>query len=158
MSPAYTRLQITLHWIVVALIAFNFLSGDAMSEGYRRAVDAGTVGGPTPHAISGVLVLLLMVARMVIKARRGGAPTPLPGTTPAMHRAANIGHLAIYALVLLTALSGMLAWGADIRPFAEVHEVLKTILMVTLIGHVAFALYHQFVKKDGSLMRMVRPD
>lgn len=157
MSPAYTRLQIALHWIVAALIGFNFLIGDKMAEGYERALEAGTTGSPTPHTIIGMLTGLLIIVRMVIKKRRGGAPAPLPGTSPVMHMAANVGHLALYGIALLMVISGGLTWGAGIEAAAKPHEILTTILMVLVIGHVALALFHQFVKKDGSLSRMIRP-
>jgi cytochrome b561 len=36
----------------------------------------------------------------------------------------------------------------------EVHEALNVLLMLTLAGHVAAALWHHFVLKDDTLRRM----
>ena len=36
----------------------------------------------------------------------------------------------------------------------QVHEVLNAVLMLTLAGHVAVALWHHFVVKDDTLRRM----
>lgn len=155
-NPAYTGAQIALHWITALLIAMNFLIGDRMEAAYEAALKAGTVGGPKPHAIIGVLVLILVLARMAIKRRRG-APAPLAGETPLMHRAALLGHLAIYGVVILTVLSGIATWGIGLEGAAQPHETLTTVLMLLIFGHAAMALVHHFVMKDGAFMRMLRP-
>lgn len=156
MTAVYSRLQIWLHWIVAALIGLNLLMGDNMSAAYDAAVDAGTVGGPTPHAIIGVLAGVLIIWRMAIKLRSGPAPTA-PGTSPTMTKLVHLGHLALYLVALLTILSGMLTWGADISAAAGPHELLKTLLVVLILGHIAMALYHHFILKDGTLLRMKTP-
>lgn len=155
-SPAYTKRQIILHWIVALLILFNYITGDFMADAMRAAVNAGEKLGPTPHVIAGIAIVLLVLWRMAIKAKRG-APGPLPGESAAMNKMAHLGHLALYGVVILTVVSGGLAWGAGIRAAGEAHETLTTVLMVLVAGHVVMALYHQFVKRDGVLMRMIHP-
>lgn len=151
----YSRLQIALHWIVALLIGANFLLGDRMGEAYDAALRAGTVGGPAPHAILGVLAGILILWRMGIKLRSGPAPV-VAGTTPGMERLIHLGHLALYLVALLVIVSGMLTWGGNIEAAAAPHEVLKTVLVVLIGGHVVMALYHQFWLKDGTLARMLR--
>lgn len=155
-NPAYTTRQIILHWVVAALILFNFLTGDFMEAALRDAMQQGVSLGPTPHVIAGIIILALVLWRMAIKAKRG-APGPLPGESAQMNKLAHLGHLALYAVVILTVISGGLTWGAGLRAAADVHDVLTTLLMILVAGHVGMALYHQFVKRDGALMRMVHP-
>lgn len=155
MSAVYTRSQIILHWVVALLIAFNFLIGGRMAEAYRAAVEAGTVGGPTPHAIAGGLAGILIVWRMVIKLRRGGAPVA-PGVSAGMARMIHLGHLALYGVALLVIGSGIAAWGAGIEAAAMPHSVLTKLLLALIAGHVVMGLYHHLWLRDGTLLRMLR--
>lgn len=155
-NPAYSWIQIALHWVVAILVLFCFLTGDPMEEFARAARENGTAGGLTPHSGAGVSILLLTLIRMGLKARRG-APAALPGASPLMERLAHLGHLAIYAMILLVTASGIAGWMGGVPAAANAHGVLTNLFMFLVLGHAAFALFHQFVKKDGSLMRMVSP-
>lgn len=108
------------------------------------------------HVIGGVLVLAFALWRIVLRMKRGAPPAP--ETEPELlRRAAHWGHMALYALMVLVPLSGMAAWGGGIMAAGEVHETLKTALVVLILGHVAAALRHQFWLKDNLLARMKRP-
>jgi cytochrome b561 len=44
---------------------------------------------------------------------------------------------------------------ADHELFEEAHEVLSNVLIALVVVHVAAALYHHFVLRDGVLRRML---
>ena len=100
-----------------------------------------------------------------------------PGMTKMAQLAAHTGHWVLYALMLLIPVSGWLMSSAQGFPVVwfgvvplpdlvaknkELGELLKTVhvvlnyaLLIAVIGHIAAALHHQFVKKDGTLKRML---
>src|SRR5690606_24150350 len=103
---------------------------------------------------------------------------PLPAGMGRMSKlAAHAGHLTLYALMLLIPVSGWLmssAQGFQVVWFGvlplpdlvdknaelgsvlrQVHKYLNYALLVAVIGHVAAALQHHFVKKDTVLARML---
>ena len=63
-------------------------------------------------------------------------------------------HWGLYALMILLPVSGSVAWFLGVRDAAEVHEVMKTVMLVLIVLHVVGALYHQLVQKDGLMRRM----
>ena len=58
--------------------------------------------------------------------------------------------------MLALPITGMLAWGGQIKASAEVHEVLKSLLMLLVLVHVGAVLVHQFVWKTNIMQRMKR--
>jgi superoxide oxidase len=99
-------------------------------------------------------------------------PADPPGTPAWQARAA---HVALYAATLAVPLSGILDRWARGRPFAlfglvplpapftppfgrfwgEAHEVLANLLLLVVAAHVAAALRHHLVLRDGVLRRML---
>ncbi|MEZ5911550.1 MAG: cytochrome b/b6 domain-containing protein [Paracoccaceae bacterium] len=159
LSAGYTRTQIALHWASLAIIAWQFLGEDAMSDAWR-AVRRGTDPGFSPlvaaHVFGGFLVLAFVLWRLMLRARRGKVAPP-PGGNPVLERLAGAVHAGLYLLMAALPLSGAAAWFGGVELAAEAHEVL-TSLLLTLIGlHVVGALYHQFWLKDGLIDRMKRP-
>lgn len=154
----YTLTQIVLHWAVFLLVAYQLVFGDAMSHAYRAMLreGAGATTAAWVHIVIGVAVAVFVLWRMAIKARRG-APAQ-PENEPAMlKRAADLTHLALYALLILLVASGGLAWFAGQHWAGEAHEVMKPVLIALVGLHVAGALYHQLVLKTDVLKRMGRP-
>lgn len=157
----YSPAQVALHWIVLVLVAFQFLAHDGIEEAWR----AFRRGSPTPadaavltymHIGAGVLVLLLALARIYLRVMRG-APAPPADETWLLQIAAEVVHRLIYALLLLLPLSGAVAWFAGVEASAEMHEWLKTILLAAVTLHVAGALFQHFVRRSDVLMRMLNP-
>jgi cytochrome b561 len=158
MPTHYSRTQIILHWAVVALIALQFIFPDAMSEAWRAFARTGektTTPMVAQHALTGLLIAALVLWRLVLRFTRG--VPPLPKEEPAlMQKAAHIAHYSLYALMIAVPLSGMAAWGGEILAAGDAHDVLKTLLMLLIILHVAAALFHQFVLKTNLMARMKR--
>lgn len=167
MSQYSTRMVI-MHWLTLALLIAAWLLGDALDEA-RHAGNAQLVGY-IAHALVGDAVLLLTMLRMVLR-RKDGTPAPLGSST--MDKVATGVHHALYTVLILLPVSGMmivvtssvgralLAGDASLLPkkyagvFAHnAHEVLISVLIALVAVHVLGAIKHQFVLKDGLMNRM----
>lgn len=156
-SETYTKAQVWLHWAVVVLLAGSFLTHEAMEEALRAAVRGEIAGGAmaNAHRAFGIVAAVLALARIALRLQHGAPPLP-PGTHPAMALAAKATHGALYALLLAIPFSGAAAWFGLSRDIGELHEALFDLLAVLVALHVAAAVFHQLVLKDG-LMRRMRP-
>ncbi|MCX7303405.1 MAG: cytochrome b/b6 domain-containing protein [Hyphomicrobiales bacterium] len=157
----YSPTQITLHWIIAALIVVQFVAHDGMEHAWDAFEDGAAVAaGDMPmaylHIACGLAVLVLAIARVWLRLTRG-AP-PLPANESAVVRIAAHGvHGVLYLLIFLVPLSGAAAWFLGLGPAGEVHQALKTVLLLVVAVHVLGALVQQFVFKSGVLTRMFRP-
>ncbi|MDO5706398.1 MAG: cytochrome b/b6 domain-containing protein [Paracoccus sp. (in: a-proteobacteria)] len=79
---------------------------------------------------------------------------PAPPVTTLAERVGGVVHWALYAVLILTPLSGGVAWFGGQEGAAEAHETLTGALLALTGLHVTGALYHQFIVKDGLLSRM----
>ena len=155
----YSARQIRLHWLVTALIVLQFVLHEPIAEAWD-----GIENGASPafnwlilsHVYGGVLVLIFALWRLALRRTRGVPDAPA-GEPEILRRAAHLGHMALYGLMIAMPLSGMAAWFGGIDLAAEVHEVLRVVLLALVAVHVAAALWHQFWLKDGLLLRMKRP-
>lgn len=157
----YSSVQIGLHWAVVVLVAFQFVAHDGMEDSWR-AVERGEAApdGAVPmaylHIAAGVTVLLLMLARLYLRATRGVPAPPSDDPLP-MRIVADLIHWGIYALLIALPLTGATAWFLGVEAAAEVHEFLKDLLLYAIVLHVAGALFQHFVRRSDVLMRILRP-
>ncbi len=159
----YSRGAILFHWVIAALVLVNLW--------------IGIVGGSmSAHKAIGITVLALTIGR--IGWRLGHAPPPLPPGTPSWERmAAKVSHVLFYVLLLLVPLTGWaMASGAKrypldwfglfpipylpISPSAahlghELHEVVGFGMAGLVALHIAAALRHHFLLRDGVLLRML---
>ena len=74
-----------------------------------------------------------------------------------MVKASLIVHWVLYAVMFLAPITGLVAWYGGVAVVAEVHELLKPVLIVLIAGHFAAALWHQVWLKDNLMERMKRP-
>lgn len=124
------------------------------------------------HSRIGSVLLLLVVLRILwALAQRGNRPVQDPATAGLV----KLGHFLLYAAMLLMPVTGimylvgrgfgwqpfgleLIAKGPEIPWMASVggtlHSPLAWLLLIMVIGHIAIALVHHFVKKDGVLKRM----
>lgn len=163
----YHPLAIGLHWAVAALMATAFWIALCFDDG---------ADGPGPallnlHALCGLAVLALSLARL---AWRLGHPPP-PGLGGPMARAARWVHAALYGLTLLVPALGLAAlslgggginFGLAVLPalvakrpawsetVGDIHQALAYGLVALAALHVAAALYHHFIRRDGVLALM----
>ena len=121
-------------------------------------------------------MLVLMLLRLIYRFAHG-APAPEPTLTAFQRVASHLVHLALYALVIAQAFVGWVAtsaYGAAIwvfglfimpdlvskdqelaKPLFQVHDILGLVIAGLLILHIAAALYHSIVRRDGVMQRML---
>ena len=104
-------------------------------------------------------------------------PAPPEGESHVIQLAGNVGHWALYALMVVIPLTGWLMSSAKgfqtvwfgVLPLpdllakdkalgdqlAQLHWALNVGLLLLIAGHAAAALWHHFVHKDDTLRRML---
>ena len=108
------------------------------------------------HIIAGCLVLVFAVWRVALRLTYG-APSA-PTSEPAIFRLlASLAHVAIYALIFILPVSGLVAWIFGVGGAASAHVIAKTVLLPLIFLHVAGALVHHFFWKTDVLRRMLVP-
>lgn len=168
----YNRVAITLHWITAAAIVINLVLGLSMVQ---MPISARKLHFYLWHKSTGTTIFLLTSLRVAWRALRPHpAPVPMPRW---QQRAASVSHIGLYLLLFAVPLSGWLyssATGVQVlylglvplpdlvprdKALAEtlrlVHVGANLLLGAAIVIHVAAALKHHFVDKDGALVRML---
>ena len=173
MNPLPTRYHpalVALHWLLaVLLIATLALGSFALKTVPNSAPDK--ILALQGHLVAGGLILLLTLARLVVRWRTAH-PAPASTGNALLDRLAPLTHWGLYGLVLLMAGSGVamsvavglpgIVFGGlgslpvnfDALPPRAVHGVVAKLLMLAIGLHIAAALYHQFVRRDRLIARM----
>lgn len=162
----YSRVAMLFHWTIAALVIVNLAIG--------LLHDA--IGGMALHKAVGLTVLGLTAARLGWRLLHR-AP-PLPAHTPGWERAAaHATHWTLYLLMVAMPLTGwlMVSGGPMPRPISwfglaqvpplpvgraaggfghEAHELLGWLMLALVLLHVAAALRHRVLLRDGMLARM----
>jgi cytochrome b561 len=177
-GQGYGALTKALHWLVVALFAFQFAAANIM---LRTGPDQTALGLSQAayynwHKSIGLVALLVAMLRLL--ARRSGelppwAPTLTAGERRFIHRAEQL----LYAAMFVMPVSGYLyvmagGYGVALFGLAELpnpigewpalavlakwtHVGASYVLMFVLAGHIGLVLRHQLVLRDGLLWRML---
>ena len=163
-----------LHWTIALLVVAMGAIGLVL-DALPRSPESFWVYDL--HKSTGLLVLVLMVARLGWRVA-AGAPPPAPGLPRAQRVAAGVTHWLLYLLVLAMPLSGWLYDAASgLRPLQwfglfvvpgpvgpdealadamhDWHETLFVLLAVVVAVHVAAALWHHLFRGDATLARML---
>ncbi len=160
MVKGYSRSQIILHWVTMVFVALQYIFHDYISDAFERSLEGAQIS-PTPgiasHVIGGGVILILVIWRLSLRLTRG-TPKPPQSEAPALRFLSHVVHWGFYVLLVLLPLSGAVAWFGGVEPAAEAHEVLRALLMLTIVLHVAGAVYHRVVLRSGVMERMLRPE
>ena len=158
-KTGYSKAQIGLHWAIAALIGVNYIVSDDMGHSFDATLEGKTPEGltSTVHIYVGLLVLALVVLRMVVR-RLQGAPDAIPSDKPLMDMAARLTHKALYILMFVGPALGAFTWFRGVGATADLHVYAINAMMILIGLHAAAALFHQYIIKDGLLMRMLRPN
>ncbi|MGP9811173.1 cytochrome b [Rhodopseudomonas sp. NSM] len=159
-SPiGYSRVQIALHWVVVALVAAQYIFKDSIANAWMAwqqelpfAFDPRILA----HIVVGMLILLLIGWRLVLRAKLG-TPSPPEDEPAPMRTIAQFSHASFYVVLAAMSVSGVIAWFGDVAPAAQLHNLLKLVLLGLIALHVLAALLHHVVLKTDVMRRMVRP-
>lgn len=167
----YHPVLIALHWLMLGLLVATFASIN-LRELFPKGTDMRTLM-KTIHFMLGLLVLALVAVRLLT--RLGTRQPPHAGGNIWMHRAAQAGHLALYAWMVVLPILGWASLSAAGKPIPffglqlppllgldkglahqleDLHEAIGE-AGYWLIGlHATAALAHQFVLRDRLMDRM----
>jgi cytochrome b561 len=171
-SDRYSRTAIVLHWLIALAVIAQFTWGWWMQT-IPKQPPGMRADAFNFHKSVGLTILALMTLRLLWRWRH---PAP---ALPAMPRwqalLAHANHALLYAALFVQPLAGYLgsvysgypvklfgmtlpAWGrADPSLkefFSAVHYVNSWVLAAAVTLHVAAALKHAFIDRDGLLSRM----
>ncbi len=162
----FTPVQRLLHWVMaVCILAMLFIGVGMVSTIMPKYLSLVSI-----HKPLGIAILVLALLRLAVRLRYG-APS-LPADLPApMKLAAELSHYALYALMIGMPLLGWAMLSAASYPvvlFSGVHlpqilplsDSLHTLLwnahyylafafFALILLHLAAALFHALVRRDG---------
>jgi cytochrome b561 len=175
-ASGYGLVTIILHWTCVPLIFFVFGLGvymrslDYYSPWYHR--------GPELHIALGLVIFALMSLRLLWRSR-STAPDPISTISKSNLLAANAVKIVLYFGVFFICVSGYFITTAEgsgasffglfnvpaslelsasnIDRAGLIHKYLAWGLIGIALLHAAAALFHHFVKRDKTLIRMLNP-
>jgi cytochrome b561 len=171
--PRYSRVAILLHWTAAVLIVAAAGLGLTMTD---LPLSPSKLRYYAWHKWIGITIFLVAAARLAWRA--AVPPPPLPGTMPRMQvRAARTVHALLYALMFAIPVSGWVyssATGVSVSylnlvplpnlvpkdkalagALLAVHQTLNVVLAAAVLLHVAAAIKHQWIDRDGLLSRML---
>jgi len=168
----YSPVAMALHWLVAALVLYSiFLTPEPGDVAPEVAAQITAV-----HIGLGLIIIVLMILRAFWRA--GHHAPPLPDDLATWERrAARWSHWLLYLVVFLMIGFGLLtalfapypASGFGLVPVAgfitvdagtfevvkEIHHTGNKLLQAVVYLHIAAALYHHFIKKNGVLLSML---
>ena len=171
-GPGPSALSRHLHWLVAGLVVVIYASMELRGWFPRGGLIRSQLH--PLHQWLGLSILLLLALRLWARWRQPFGPSEPP--PPAwLHRLAQLGHLALYAFLLVMPVLGWALVSAEGKPpsllgfslpallnadeqlahqLEDWHE-LGAILGYYLIGgHLLAALWHHFGRRDNTLRRM----
>ncbi len=162
----YSTVAMWFHWTIAALVIANLVIG----------IFHDAIGGMPAHKAIGLTVLVLTAGRVAW--RIAHRPPPLPAHTPGWERGvAHATHWTLYLLMIAMPVTGwLMVSGSETRrpltwfglfdlPYLPVgkaagglghdaHEILGWLMLSLVVLHIAAALRHRLILRDGIFGRM----
>lgn len=162
----FTPLQRVLHWLMaVCILSMLFIGVGMVSTVAPKYLPLISI-----HKTLGMAILVLALIRLAVRLRYGAPPLP-PDLPEPMKLAAHLSHYALYALMIGMPLLGwaMLSaasypvvvygglWLPSILPLSDslhtllwdAHYYLAFVFFALILMHLAAALFHALVRRDG---------
>ena len=178
-DKGYGLAAILFHWVIAVMFIAQGALGFTMTD--LPIDDPARFQTYQWHKSLGLTILVLTLFRLAW--RLANSRPVLPEAMPAWEkRAARLAHIMLYAGLILVPLAGWatvsasplqvptLAYNIVLVPhlplavsdaaeafWSFVHESLAKIVMAVAIIHIAAALRHEFILRDGLISRMIRP-
>ncbi|MEM7188038.1 MAG: cytochrome b [Pseudomonadota bacterium] len=172
-KPTYSGIDRINHWIVAIAVIGMIIAGWALS---LDMIDKEAARGVrNTHKGIGILILIFAVWRVGWRLITG-FPEAVAGIAAWQAKASKIAHYVLMACLFLMPITGILngyfggrtakvfgLFQIDPAPvkvpdmkelFSNAHMVIGIVLTLIVLVHVAAALKHHFVDKDGVLRRM----
>jgi cytochrome b561 len=164
-NERFSPLQRALHWIMaICILAMLFIG-----VGMVSTVKPDYLTLVSIHKPLGLAILLLAILRLAVRLRDGtpGLPADLPAP---MRLAAGLSHYALYGLMIAMPLIGWAMLSAAAYPVVvlglhlpailpqndglhavlwNLHRGLAFAFFALILLHVAAALFHALVRRDG---------
>jgi cytochrome b561 len=167
----FTPLQRLLHWLIaVCILAMLFIGVGMVSTVTWKFLPLIAF-----HKSLGIAILVLALIRLAVRLRYGAPALPADLPEP-MKLAAYLSHYALYALMIGMPLIGWAMLSAAAYPvvvfggvrlpailpqsdslhtwFWDAHFYLAFAFFALVLMHVAAALYHALVRRDGVFQTM----
>jgi cytochrome b561 len=167
----FTPLQRLLHWLMAAcLLAMLFIGVGMVSTVMPKYLTLVSI-----HKPLGIAILALALIRLAVRLRYGAPPLPADLPEP-MKLAAEGSHYALYALMIAMPLLGWAMLSAAAYPVVlfggwhlpailpqsdslhtllwGAHFYLAFVFFALILLHVAAALFHALVRRDGVFQTM----
>ena len=162
----FTPLQRLLHWLMaICILAMLFIGVGMESTIMPKYLTLVSI-----HKPLGIAILVLALLRLVVRLRYGAPPLPA-GLPEPMKLGAYLSHYALYALMIGMPLLGwgmlsaasypvVLFGGTYLPAILPLNDSLHTLLwsahfylafafFALILLHLAAALYHALVRRDG---------
>lgn len=153
-EQSYNTAQIVLHWAIAALIVFNYFISDEMGRAFRQHLEDSNNGYSfiaSIHVYVGLAIIALVVIRIIV---RFMSKKTKKASKNLLEHAARIVHECLYLLMFLVPAFGATAWYFGIHFMGDVHEIAINIMMSLVLLHAFTALFHQYILKDDTLLKM----
>ena len=164
-----------LHWAIFALVTLAYLFIN-LFDLFPRGSD-GRINVLGAHYLAGLAVLLLVLPRLVLRARH--TPPPIAPPPPAWSDwLGKLTHLALYLFLLIQPILGIITlqiggkpvklFGTVLLPaftsapdrvlshqFEDIHGTIGEVFYYVIGLHILGALWHHFGRRDNTLKRML---
>ncbi|MGN6665691.1 MAG: cytochrome b [Trinickia sp.] len=169
-NDRYGHVARLLHWLVVALVASQFVLGWTMPDVHRDTQPVGLIAW---HLATGAALIAAVVARIVWRLTHRPPPAEL---SPLLDRLSRATHGLLYVALIAVPLLGWAnassrGWAVKLfgalrlpalaptgstvgHAMGDVHGTLAWVLLALIGMHVGAALFHRFVLKDRVLQRI----
>lgn len=185
-ADSYGRIAKWFHWTTAALFLAAYVSV-YYRQWFTEKQTPENMTALQIHLSVGVSIAVIVALRVIWRLMNR-APDDEPGT-PLAHLAAHMGHLALYAVMIVAPITGYLGTGVNTdffflfeipkfestalfqsvvaegmgldfktfeKPIDFIHkDVLGAwLIWLLVLGHAGAALYHHFVLRDRTLVKM----
>lgn len=174
-TQGYGKVAIVLHWLIAFVMIGMICLGLYISnnEAYHLM---------STHKSVGILIFVFVVWRLLLRLFKG-FPATMGKPSAFQQLLARLVHWVLLLGTVLFPLSGMMmsamggrglqVFGTEVFPMnmvngrpaainddisemaANVHELLVPVMIGAIALHVLGVIYHQFIVKDGTLIRML---
>lgn len=168
-TDRYGTVAMAVHWLsaiaILGLLWAGFTAANTVDEAAKTQI-------LRLHTSAGITVLALTIFRICWWLFADRRPQEVAGVPRWQAVSARIVHVLFYLVIIVLAASGIglmvlsgagdVVWGdavglPDFREYGPrtSHGIAARLLVALTIVHVIAALYHQFVRRDGTLSRML---
>jgi superoxide oxidase len=172
-SAQYSKAMIFLHWATLLLIVavFAFIEGRELFEKGTEARELMK----TMHYMLGLTVLLAVLLRLTVRFSNQTPPIDPPPPW-LLRRLGQAMHMVLYMLMLGMPMAGWMMLSAAGKPIPffglelpaliaenerladqikETHKTVGNLAYYLIVAHALAGLYHHYVRRDNTLLRMM---